>query len=627
MAGEFVRRVRQNRNGGPAKSPPSAGLAVHPAAHSPASHPNTGAANVHPRTARRHPRRQVHQDPGAGADQRSASHREADAAAARGRPARGPEHRRLCQRLPRLAGGRHRPGHVGGESSAGRRPDRVRAGRERRPCRHRGLGHAAAAQHEGEHGRRCVRALVRQGSGCGPGRRSAQARQLRRHPRAGWRAGGFRRRPPRQELDHRSPQRTGDGRARHAHPVPVQRQRVRRVRSAGLRAVALQRLLGRVQGRQRNHRADRHRRHRPGCAALRASAHRRSAARGHPLARQLRADGRRDDLEAHQAAAGPQVRSRQRHRPAGLRAGAGALRPGHRRQGLPGHDAGPEHPGAGRRARAGAGHRGLQGGHDLAAGARRHDRVRGRQAGTDVHRRKEPLRRKPVGGPAVQPAGAPAYHRQERRDRPAAAALRRPARAHRSGAGHRPAPAGQWHLGRGPGRAGIGNPLVSRRAAGGGQPGRQAPAVLLLGLPAQHLDQLPAGQRGHLGHRLSRHGGVGQARHAAGHADGRRGRQLGRSAPFHQDQTRVPEPGRRHLFPFGPAGHPPGDRQRRQHHLQDPVQRRGRDDRRPAGRRHGDPGDDRPAGGARRGEEDRAGQRRPLAPRRRAAGRGGGAAP
>jgi hypothetical protein len=31
-----------------------------------------------------------------------------------------------------------------------------------------------------------------------------------------------------------------------------------------------------------------------------------------------------------------------------------------------------------------------------------------------------------------------------------------------------------------------------------------------------------------------------------------------------------------------------GDRRRRQHHLQDPLQRRGRDDRRPAGRRAAD---------------------------------------
>ena len=59
-------------------------------------------------------------------------------------------------------------------------------------------------------------------------------------------------------------------------------------------------------------------------------------------------------------------------------------------------------------------------------------------------------------------------------------------------------------------------------------------------------------------------------------------------APFSEREPRVPEPRRRHLLPLRPAGDPRRDRGRRQHHLQDPLQRRRRDDRRPAGRRPAD---------------------------------------
>ena len=67
--------------------------------------------------------------------------------------------------------------------------------------------------------------------------------------------------------------------------------------------------------------------------------------------------------------------------------------------------------------------------------------------------------------------------------------------------------------------------------------------------------------------------------------DGRRRRQLGRPGAVHRRQARVPEPRRRHLLPLRLAGDPRGGRRRRQHHLQDPLQRCRRHDRRPAGRR------------------------------------------
>ena len=69
------------------------------------------------------------------------------------------------------------------------------------------------------------------------------------------------------------------------------------------------------------------------------------------------------------------------------------------------------------------------------------------------------------------------------------------------------------------------------------------------------------------------------------HPDGRRGRQLGRRGAVLQAPARVPEPRRRHLQPLRLDGDPRRDRGRHQHHLQDPVQRRGRDDRRAGERR------------------------------------------
>ena len=69
------------------------------------------------------------------------------------------------------------------------------------------------------------------------------------------------------------------------------------------------------------------------------------------------------------------------------------------------------------------------------------------------------------------------------------------------------------------------------------------------------------------------------------HPYGRRGRAVGRRRAVHQGGARVRQSRRRHLFPFRQPRDPPGGRLRRQHHLQDPLQRRDRDDRRPACRR------------------------------------------
>ena len=54
---------------------------------------------------------------------------------------------------------------------------------------------------------------------------------------------------------------------------------------------------------------------------------------------------------------------------------------------------------------------------------------------------------------------------------------------------------------------------------------------------------------------------------------------------FNGGEARVPEPGRRHLLPFRLARDPTGARCEDQYHVQDPVQRRRRHDRRTTGRR------------------------------------------
>ena len=88
-------------------------------------------------------------------------------------------------------------------------------------------------------------------------------------------------------------------------------------------------------------------------------------------------------------------------------------------------------------------------------------------------------------------------------------------------------------------------------------------------------------------------------------------------APFSNTAARVPEPGRRHLHPLGQPRHPRGAGGRRQHHLQDSLQRRGGHDRRAvAGRRH-DRVDDAAAGAGGRRRQGRGGHR----PARQVSGR------
>ena len=114
---------------------------------------------------------------------------------------------------------------------------------------------------------------------------------------------------------------------------------------------------------------------------------------------------------------------------------------------------------------------------------------------------------------------------------------------------------------------------------------RRARALVLLRLPAQHLHRVPEGSRAMAGigcHYMA----VWMDRSTIDlQPDGRRRRALGRPGAVHDRPAHVRQPRRRHLLPLAACWRPPVHRRRRQHHLQDPLQRRGRDDRRPAGRR------------------------------------------
>ena len=149
-----------------------------------------------------------------------------------------------------------------------------------------------------------------------------------------------------------------------------------------------------------------------------------------------------------------------------------------------------------------------------------------------------------------------------------------------------------------------GGPRRQRRGPGG------APPLVLLGLPAQHLDPAARGRARLCRHRLPLHGAVDGPRHRGLHPHGRRGGELDRRGAVLHPQAHLPEPRRRHLQPLGRPGDPRRPRRGREHHLQDPLQRRRRDDRRPAerGRAHG------AADRARAGGDGRRDDRRRLRP-------------
>ena len=131
-------------------------------------------------------------------------------------------------------------------------------------------------------------------------------------------------------------------------------------------------------------------------------------------------------------------------------------------------------------------------------------------------------------------------------------------------------------------RLGRGAHPASRRAQAPPEDADPGPLrVLLLGLPPQPLHRDPGWERGRRGHRLSRHGDGDGPRHHRGHPHGRGGRAVGRHRAVHRDAAPLPEHRRRDVLPLGRPRAELRGGLRGEHHLQDPLQRRGRDDRRP----------------------------------------------
>ena len=341
--------------------------------------------------------------------------------------------------------------------------------------------------------------------------------------------------------------------------------------------------------------------------------------RVHPLARRVprhrSADAGLQDLR------GAALLPRQPSEPHRHRFTQAAARHHHQRQELSRRASGARRSGHHRGRRGRDRHPRVQGGDALAARARGRAPLR-RRPGRDPGGRGEAAdRRVPAEGAALQLARrrASARGRQVRRKGRMGAPARRLAaarrlRAHagddraRDRAAHRAAGPASAHHGKGaqPRR-------VHQRQGSGARQAQDQPAahsVFLLGLPAQHVDQGSRRQPRDRGHRLSRDGDLDGPLDVDLHPHGRRRRAVDRPGAVHQRKAHLRQPRRRHVLPLRHPGDPRGGRGQRQHHLQDPLQRRGGDDRRPAGRRPALAVGHRAAGRRRRREENRRRHRR-----------------
>ena len=249
----------------------------------------------------------------------------------------------------------------------------------------------------------------------------------------------------------------------------------------------------------------------------------------------------------------------------------------------------------------------LQGRDDLAPRAGRSPRLLPRPRGRDRHRGEAPGPRGPARPHPVQRAGAAPPRGQARsRGRPP-----RPVRRRAGSDAHRGAPPRVARR-----EAGSGSRAASARVTAPGRAARAAPAaaVVLFRMPAQHLHRRPRRLHRARGHRVSRHGGLAaRPQHLRRDPHGRRRRQLDRPGAVHFAAPHLPEPRRWHLLPLRAARHPGLCRGQDQHHLQDPRQRRRRDDRRPTDRRRADGrGDHLPRDRAATGRRGRGARRRRI---------------
>ena len=314
------------------------------ASHHPSGGDEHGRAGSPPRP-QRIPGRQIHHHfrsrvshrlPGAGAPPDDP---------ARARPGRRAQHRRLRVRLPGLAAGRAGSQPVEGRRPSGRARHRVPARHQRRPGRHRGVGHPAAgpvAQGAGAGG---VRDVVRQGAGGRPLRRRLPPRQRRRQQQVWWRAGDRRRRPRGQVVHPAPPDRPLLQVDDDAGAGPGRGAGVPRLRRAWLGAVALVGLLGGLQGGGR-HRRDLGLGGRGPDAGGGARTRRLRDARRRPQPALARpAAGAGEAPAPPQALRGAGLLPGQRAQPGGDRLAAAAAGHHHRRQELPRRAPGPRRPG------------------------------------------------------------------------------------------------------------------------------------------------------------------------------------------------------------------------------------------------------------------------------------------
>ena len=299
----------------------------------------------------------------------------------------------------------------------------------------------------------------------------------------------------------------------------------------------------------------------------------------HPLARRpFRGRGAPSRSEARSR---PRLCAAQPPRPVGVGYAGRAHRRRRLRQGVPRRHAGVRRPRDRRRHGASAGSAPLQGGARLATGAGRDPPLR-RRPRRNCRRRREarpdrrpdqddPLRRgrRAGGGGQARPG----------RGEPLPCGARTLARAR--GRGPRAPPRGARR------GAPLEPPRPLRRTRAAADRGLESPAhpLFLLRLPAQHVDPGSRRQPRPFRHRLPLPRAVDGPQHRQLQPDGRRGSALDRPGAVFRRETRFHQYRRRHLFPFRPAGDPGRGRRRRQRHLQDPLQRRGGDDRRPAGGR------------------------------------------
>ena len=293
------------------------------------------------------------------------------------------------------------------------------------------------------------------------------------------------------------------------------------------------------------------------------------------------------------------LRAGEPDRPAGLGQPEAALRHPYRRKILSRRAPGLRRSRHRRGQGGGARDQGLQAGHGLAAGALGRARLR-RRAGGDPGRRGKargdgkPAPRRALQLEAKRPA---ADRRQVRRGGELAAAGRRRAhprdgrqgdrRAHRALPHERPdrRPAGRDR--------GQGARAFRLHARAPAQP------LFLLRLPAQHIDQGARGQPGRGRHRLPLDGAADGPVRRDLFPYGGRGGELDRPGAVHRPEPRLRQSGGRHLPSFRHPRDPRRGACRGQRHLQGALQRRRRDDRRPAPARH--PAADRgPGAGGRR---------------------------